>query len=122
GEGWSFGEVAGNARFHQAVQGQLDGTGIGTFNDRLRDAVRGGYVHGDDPRQGLGLATGEAAARQADHVQVGLAGGLRDIAFRSNDTGEPVTGQTLRYGGSPVGYAAAPEEVVNYVDAHDNET
>ncbi len=42
GEGWNFGEVANNARFYQASQGQLGGTGIGTFSDRLRDAVRGG--------------------------------------------------------------------------------
>ena len=38
GEGWNFGEVANNALFEQATQGQLGGTGIGTFNDRLRDA------------------------------------------------------------------------------------
>ena len=38
GEGWNFGEVANNALFTQATQGQLDGTGIGAFNDRLRDA------------------------------------------------------------------------------------
>ena len=42
GEGWNFGEVANNALFTQATQGQLGGTGIGTFSDRLRDAVRGG--------------------------------------------------------------------------------
>ncbi len=42
GEGWNFGEVADNARFVQATQGQLGGTGIATFSDRLRDAVRGG--------------------------------------------------------------------------------
>ena len=42
GEGWNFGEVANNALFEQATQGQLGGTGIGTFNDRLRDGVHGG--------------------------------------------------------------------------------
>ena len=42
GEGWNFGEVANDARFVQATQLNMDGTGIGTFNDRLRDAVRGG--------------------------------------------------------------------------------
>src|SRR5450756_2555241 len=41
GEGWNFGEVADNRLFTQATQGQLGGTGIGTFSDRLRDAVRG---------------------------------------------------------------------------------
>ena len=42
GEGWNFGEVANNALFEQATQGQLGGTGIGSFNDRLRDGVHGG--------------------------------------------------------------------------------
>ena len=33
----------------------MAGTGIGTFNDRLRDAVRGGGPFDDDPRvQGFG--------------------------------------------------------------------
>ena len=42
GEGWNFGEVADGARFVQASQLSLDGTGIGTFSDRARDALRGG--------------------------------------------------------------------------------
>ena len=42
GEGWNFGEVANNARGVNATQFNMAGTGIGTFNDRLRDAVRGG--------------------------------------------------------------------------------
>jgi pullulanase/glycogen debranching enzyme len=42
GEGWNFGEVADNARVVQATQRNMAGTGVGTFNDRLRDAVRGG--------------------------------------------------------------------------------
>jgi pullulanase len=42
GEGWNFGEVANGARFVQASQGSLNGSGIATFSDRGRDAVRGG--------------------------------------------------------------------------------
>jgi pullulanase len=49
GEGWDFGEVAGNARGVNATQLNIGGTGIGTFNDRLRDAARGGNPF-DDPR------------------------------------------------------------------------
>ena len=59
GEGWNFGEVANNARFVQATQGQLGGTGIGTFSDRLRDAVRGGGPFDEDPRK-QGFGSGEA--------------------------------------------------------------
>ena len=55
GEGWNFGEVADDARFEQASQLNMAGTGIGTFNDRLRDAVRGGGPFDDNPRvQGFG--------------------------------------------------------------------
>ncbi|WP_158288683.1 pullulanase-type alpha-1,6-glucosidase [Ornithinimicrobium flavum] len=122
GEGWDFGSVAGGARFRQAVQGQLGGTGIGTFNDRLRDAVRGGRVHDEDPRTGLGFATGGADPGDVDLLQVGLAGGLAQLRLRSQRTGEEVTGAQIDYAGSSAGYASSPEEVVNYVDAHDNET
>ncbi len=46
GEGWDFGEVAYGARGLNATQANLAGTGIGTFNDRMRDAVRGGSAFG----------------------------------------------------------------------------
>ncbi len=138
GEGWNFGEVADDARFEQATQGQLGGTGIGTFSDRLRDAVRGGGPFDEDPRVqgfGSGLAgspngapvNGDAAEQAADlaHatdlVQLGLAGNLR--AFTFTDTGgEVVRGDEVDYNGQPAGYADQPVEVVTYVDAHDNET
>ncbi|MEB0141369.1 hypothetical protein QN363_20345, partial [Undibacterium sp. CCC2.1] len=42
GEGWNFGEVANGARFIQASQLSLNGSGIATFSDRARDAIRGG--------------------------------------------------------------------------------
>ena len=55
GEGWNFGEVANNALFVNATQINMAGTGIGTFNDRIRDAVRGGGPFDTDPRiQGFG--------------------------------------------------------------------
>ena len=38
GEGWDFGEMANNARGVNASQLNIGGTGIGVFNDRLRDA------------------------------------------------------------------------------------
>src|SRR5699024_12592192 len=57
-EGWDFGEVSGNARFTQATQGQLGGTSIGTFNDRLRDAVHGGSPFDTDKRTNQGFGNG----------------------------------------------------------------
>ena len=51
---------ANNARFEQATQLNMAGTGIGTFNDRLRDAVRGGgpFDGGDDLVLNQGLING----------------------------------------------------------------
>ena len=42
GEGWNFGEVGNNALGINATQANMAGTGIGTFSDRGRDAIRGG--------------------------------------------------------------------------------
>jgi pullulanase len=53
GEGWNFGEVADNARGVNATQTNMAGTGIGTFNDRLRDAARGGSPFGGQTEQGF---------------------------------------------------------------------
>jgi pullulanase-type alpha-1,6-glucosidase len=122
GEGWNFGEVADNARFYQATQGQLDGTSIATFNDRLRDGVRGGGPFDEDPTTDRGFGSGGTSANDTDLVQVGLAGNLRDFVLRSQETGDEVTGGQVSYNGSPAGYAEHPDEVVNYADAHDNET
>ncbi len=127
GEGWNFGEVANNSRFVQASQGQLGGTSIATFSDRLRDAVRGGGAF-DDPRTqgfGTGLAASGRDPRLAgltDLVQLGLAGTLRSYRFRSAATGQWVRGDQLGYQGTWAGYADQPDEVISYVDAHDNET
>lgn len=138
GEGWNFGEVADDARFVQATQLNLAGSRIGSFSDRLRDAVRGGGPFDEDPRVqgfGSGLFTdpngapvnGSAEEQRAellrlqDLVKLGLAGNLADFRFRSS-TGEEVRGSDVDYNGQPAGYAADPAETVTYVDAHDNET
>ncbi|WP_194762546.1 pullulanase-type alpha-1,6-glucosidase [Microbacterium sp. UFMG61] len=139
GEGWNFGEVADNALFEQATQGQLGGTGIGTFNDRLRDAVHGGSPVDSSStfRQGFGTGLGtdpngdpingsteQALAdlgHETDLVKLGLAGNLRDFSFMTSD-GAVTAGEAIDYRGSAAGYADQPDEVINYVDAHDNET
>jgi hypothetical protein len=134
GEGWNFGEVANNALFTQATQGQLGGLGIGTFNDRLRDAVHGGSPVDSsstfDQGYGTGLGTDPNGKSRAgmkdlghltDLVKLGMAGNLRDFSFTTSD-GTVRTGAQIDYNGQPAGYADQPDEVINYVDAHDNET
>jgi len=139
GEGWDFGEVASNARGDNAVQLNLGGTGIGSFNDRIRDAVRGGsaFDSANDLRinQGFGngqyVAPNELAAADAatledagvasDLVQVAMAGGLSSYKIK-NHKGLTKSGYLTGYNGAPAGYAADPQEIINYVSAHDNQT
>ena len=135
GEGWNFGEVADGARFVQASQLSLQGSGIGTFSDRARDAIRGGgpadrgeamfvqgYANGlHYAPNGRHAGTRDDLLHAADLVRVGLAGTLRD--YRMVDrTGVEVPLSAIDYKGQPAGYAARPGEVVNYVENHDNQT
>lgn len=138
GEGWNFGEVADGARFKQASQLSLNGSGIGTFSDRARDAVRGGgpsdggeqLVANQGYINGLVLAPNAKAdpkrpmsdlLRTADMVRVGLAGSLRNYPLQTY-TGETKPLSKIDYNGQPAGYVSLPSEVVNYVENHDNQT
>lgn len=138
GEGWNFGEVADDARFVQATQKNMAGTGIATFSDRARDAVRGGGPFDEDPGvQGFasGLYTdpnssesnGTSAEQKArllhyqDLIKVGLSGNLAAYTFTDTD-GKEVTGAEVDYNGQPAGYADAPGDALAYADAHDNES
>lgn len=140
GEGWNFGEVENNARFEQATQANMAGTGIGTFNDRLRDAVRGGgpFDGGQELITNQGVINGlyydpnannsgndsELAdlLLSADQIRVGLAGNLADFEFVDRN-GNTVTGSQVDYNnGSPTGYNDDPQEHIVYVSAHDNQT
>ncbi len=136
GEGWDFSEVAGNARGVNATQQNVGGLGIGTFNDRLRDAARGGTPFSGPQEQGFitGLLTDPNDSEQGtpeeqqdrlllagDQIRVGLAGNLADYTFQ-NAAGETVRGAEVLYGEAPVGYTQDPQENIVYVSAHDNET
>ncbi|WP_439812367.1 pullulanase-type alpha-1,6-glucosidase [Streptomyces sp. P9-2] len=138
GEGWNFGEIADDARFEQATQKNMAGTGIATFSDRARDAVRGGGPFDEDPGvQGFasGLytdpnssaANGTPAEQKArllhyqDLIKVGLSGNLAGYTFTDTD-GKQVKGSQVDYNGAPAGYAAAPGDALAYADAHDNES
>ncbi|MEN9583983.1 MAG: hypothetical protein RLZZ616_989, partial [Pseudomonadota bacterium] len=136
GEGWNFGEVADDKRFVQATQKHLGGTGIGSFSDRLRDAVRGGspFDGGDTIRKTQGFGNGAlvdanemdgvdlaTALHQSDLVRLGMAGNLKDFVLTDKD-GIPKKGSDIDYDGQRAGYAKDPTEIQNYVDKHDNQT
>ncbi len=137
GEGWNFGEVADGARFVQASQLSLNGSGIATFSDRARDYVRGGgpfdggallvknqgYINGlfyDDNGSGAGKSKTDLMWA-ADIIKSGLAGSIRSFTLTTHwDAVQPL--QDLVYNNQPAGYVTSPDEVVNYVENHDNQT
>jgi pullulanase/glycogen debranching enzyme len=137
GEGWNFGEVESGARFVQASQLSLNGSGIGTFSDRARDAARGGgagdageavikqqgYINGlvYDANAKADQRPRADLLKAADLVRVGLAGTLRSYPMQTFD-GVTRKLEDIDYGGQPAGYASAPGETVNYVENHDNQT
>ena len=118
GEGWNFGEVANGARFVQASQLSLNGSGIATFSDRGRDAARGGSA-ADSGRAMIdhkGFINGANDAATADMIRVGLAGSLRGYLLNGRRL------DSIPYGDQVAGYVSEPGEVVNYVENHDNQT
>jgi pullulanase-type alpha-1,6-glucosidase len=133
GEAWNFGEVLNDAQFEQARQANMAGTGIGSFNDRLRDGARGGGPF-DDPRiqgfvNGLGYDPNgmpgsdsrDELLRRTDWVKIGLAGTLADFTFVDR-FGDSVKAEDVPYHDQRTGFTADPQEIINYVEAHDNDT
>ena len=136
GEGWDFGEVASNALGENGTQANMAGTGIGTFSDRARDAIRGGGAsdrgHALVARQGfinglwydkneLADGTLQQLLDASDLVKLALAGTAKEYELVENH-GASVTGAQLRYNTQPAGYSRDPSDVINYISAHDNQT
>eukprot|EP00929_Paragymnodinium_shiwhaense_P049490 TRINITY_DN24961_c0_g1_i1.p1 TRINITY_DN24961_c0_g1~~TRINITY_DN24961_c0_g1_i1.p1 ORF type:complete len:1048 (-),score=233.95 TRINITY_DN24961_c0_g1_i1:194-3337(-) len=134
GEGWEFGEVANSARGVTACQLQLAGTGLGSFNDRIREAVTGGNPFADPRLQGFATGLGtlhngyketaapkhqsEELAKETDRLLAGLAGSISDYEIQTK--GQRKAARDA--GGKDTAYVSCPSEIVNYVSAHDNET
>ena len=131
GEGWNFGEVADDRIFVQATQFNMGGTGIGNFNDRSRDAIRGGNFTNNGREQGFTSGRylfpnedSEPGQEEdlawlldaADRIRVGMSGNLATYPY-INREGERASGSD-----EMIGFAHQPQESVNYIDKHDNET
>jgi len=139
GEGWNFGEVADGARGENAIQWNMGGTGIGTFTDRLRDAVRGGgpFDSEDALRRTQGFANGlytlpnemnngsdaekDELLALSDLIRIGMAGNLQEFLIVDRN-GATARGQDVDYNGAKAGYTLDPQETINYVSKHDNQS
>lgn len=142
GEGWSFGSFYDRTPEEAMTLENSAGTEFGFFNDRLRDAVRGGTTNSVE-KSDQGFVTGlyfdfnqEPANRNTptessgqrekilhlgDVIKVGLAGNLQDFKFREH-RGSVISAKDLYFRGAPVGCASQTLETINYVSAHDGYT
>ena len=139
GEGWNADSAAaamGNE--NNATQINMHGTGIGTFNDRIRDGVRGSgpFDHGDWVKK-QGFATGRCsdtvlvadgdagcdaeAKNYQDIIRISMAGNLKDYELETYD-GTIKKGSEIMYGDAIAGYGDKPIDTINYVSKHDNQT
>jgi pullulanase len=134
GEAWNFGVMANNGRGVNAIQVNMAGTGIGSFSDRIRDAVRGGGPF--SPRRDQGFATGlyvepngatggSPAAqktellRLTDLVRLGLAGNIASYSI-VDGSGATKLGSEVDYFGMPGAYGAQPKDTIQYIGVHDD--
>lgn len=139
GEGWSFGSFFERHPRDAMTLENSGGTQYGFFNDRLRDAVRGGSTSSSG-KADQGFATGlyfdfnfDPAStgtppfvpdqrglllHYGDVIKVGLAGNVKDFFFREH-LGNVIRAGDLRFRGATVAYAQEALETINYVSAHD---
>ena len=102
GEGWTKIDRG----YEQASQLNMAGTEIGTYNDRIREAIRQGNIFNPDS---------DALLSDQDRVKMSMIGTLKDYVLETS-AGTAVATSNLG------GYAEDPADIINYVSKHDNET
>ncbi|WP_333691963.1 pullulanase-type alpha-1,6-glucosidase, partial [Chloroflexus sp.] len=123
GEGWDFGSARDKGLTTcphcYAHKYNMTGSGIGVFNDVIRDAAHGGYS--TDPigirRQGFinGLSYDWNGYNYPDRFQSNLHTVMDTLRSALRGSGTDWNGQ-----GNP--FTDDPQEAINYVEKHDNET
>ncbi|SHG90857.1 pullulanase-type alpha-1,6-glucosidase [Ferrimonas marina] len=114
GEGWNFGDDVVNDRlFEQGTQANMAGSEIGTFNDRIREAVRQGRLFAEEESN--------ERLQDQDTLRLSMAGNLQNYVLKDFN-GNSATGASFSWNGQPTGYTLSPVDAINYVSKHDNET
>ena len=112
GEGWDFGSAKEKGLSDYAKQWNMKGTGIGTFNDKIRDAAHGGYSTDPTQIRHQGFING------LSYDWNGYSYGGRE----QSDLRNAMATLRMTLKGTVDDYADDPQESVNYVEKHDNET
>ena len=131
GEGWDFGSAKAKGLVI-ATQLTCAGTGVGTFNDRIRDAIHGGSREDTLEIRAQGFVNGLSydwngysyggrfqgdLRYKADVIKFGLAGNLQNYEI-IDQSGNAQAGRDF----NGVAYALTPRECVNYAASHDDQS
>ncbi len=123
GEGWDFGSAKHKGLTTcpdcYAKKDNMSGTGIGSFNDIIRDAVHGGYSTDTVEIRKQGFSNG------LSYDWNGYAysnRGASDLVAAMDKIRSALRGSIWNWNGQGAPFAADPQESVPYVEKHDNET
>lgn len=125
GEGWDFGSALAKG-FTNCTDGlcyagkyNMTGSGIGAFNDIIRDAAHGGYSEDSLQirKQGFinGLSYDWNGYSYANRFQ-------SDLWVTTDKLRSALRGSGTDWNGQGAPFTDDPQEAVNYVEKHDNET
>ena len=112
GEGWDFGSAKEKGLSDYASQWNMKGAGIGTFNDKIRDAAHGGYSTDATQIRHQGFING------LSYDWNGYSYGGRE----QSDLRDAMATLRMTLKGTVDNYTDDPQESINYVEKHDNET
>ena len=123
GEGWDFGSALEKGLTTcpncYAQKYNMTGAGIGLFNDIIRDAAHGGYNTDSLQirRQGFinGLSYDWNGYSYNNRMQP-------DLWIATDQLRSALRGSGTDWNGQGAPFTADPQEAVNYVEKHDNET
>ncbi|HRX04413.1 MAG TPA: pullulanase-type alpha-1,6-glucosidase, partial [Anaerolineae bacterium] len=123
GEGWDFGSAKDKGLTTcpdcYAQKYNMTGAGIGLFNDIIRDAAHGGYSTDSLQirRQGFinGLSYDWNGYTYANRTQ-------SDLWIATDQLRSALRGSGTDWNGQGAPFTDDPQEAVNYVEKHDNET
>lgn len=139
GEAWEFGSLESKFPGSAFFQTRAGGEGYGVFNDRIRDALRGGTTNTKE-KSDPGFLTGlfydfnqDPSNRNtpinswdqrikllhlADVIKIGIAGNLKNFGFYDFKKNW-ISAQSHFFRGLRTPLAQTPEETINYISAHD---
>lgn len=123
GEGWDFGSAKHKGLTTcpncYAKKDNMTGTGIGSFNDIIRDAVHGGYSQDTVEIRAQGFSNGLSYDWNGYAYTKRYASDLTEATDKIRSA---LRGSIWDWNGAGAPFAADPQESVPYVEKHDNET